>query len=92
MSREAADGQFSNSDNMALVGVLSTQLLHHLMVRQVPGHREIGTLRTNVDLSSPERMIGCLTMRSAVPQLQDYLTVSAERLPEKVALVCGARR
>jgi asparagine synthase (glutamine-hydrolysing) len=49
-----ADGQFSNSDNMALVGVLSTQLLHHLMVRQVPGHREIGTLRTNVDLSSPE--------------------------------------
>ena len=25
----AKDGQFSNSDNMALVGVLSTQLLHH---------------------------------------------------------------
>ena len=48
------DGQFSNSDNMALVGVLSTQLLHHLMVRQVPSHREIGPLRTNVDLSSPE--------------------------------------
>ena len=31
-------------------------------------------------------------MRSAVPQLQDYLTVSAERLPGKVALVCGGRR
>ena len=31
-------------------------------------------------------------MCSAVPQLQDYLAVSAERLPEKVALVCGARR
>ena len=31
-------------------------------------------------------------MRSAVPQLQDYLEASAERLPEKVALVCGARR
>jgi amino acid adenylation domain-containing protein len=31
-------------------------------------------------------------MRSAVPQLQDYLTVSAERLPEKIALVCGTRR
>jgi asparagine synthase (glutamine-hydrolysing) len=49
-----SDGQFSNSDNMALVGVLSTQLLHHRMVRQVSNHREIGTLRTNVDLSSPE--------------------------------------
>ncbi|MGB8294338.1 MAG: asparagine synthase (glutamine-hydrolyzing) [Polyangia bacterium] len=47
-----ADGQFSNSDNMALVGVLSTQLLHHSMVRQVPVHREIGRLRTDVDLSS----------------------------------------
>jgi asparagine synthase (glutamine-hydrolysing) len=46
------DGQFSNSDNMALVGVLSTQLLHHSMVRQVPVHRGIGSLRTDVDLSS----------------------------------------
>ena len=49
-----SDGQFSNSDNMALVGVLSTQLLHHLMVRQVPSHREIGALRTDVDLCGPE--------------------------------------
>jgi len=48
------DGQFSNSDNMALVGVLSTQLLHYLMVQQVPNLREIGTLRTNVDFCRPE--------------------------------------
>jgi asparagine synthase (glutamine-hydrolysing) len=50
----ASDGQFSNADNMALVGVLSTQLLHHLMIRQIPSHREIGDLRTNVDLCSPK--------------------------------------
>ncbi|MGB8294337.1 MAG: AMP-binding protein, partial [Polyangia bacterium] len=31
-------------------------------------------------------------MRSAVPQLQDYLELSAQRLPDKIALVCGARR
>lgn len=27
------DGQFSNADNMAIVGVLSTQLLHHSLIR-----------------------------------------------------------
>jgi asparagine synthase (glutamine-hydrolysing) len=32
----AAGGQFSNSDNMAIVGVLSTQLLHHQFIRQAP--------------------------------------------------------
>ncbi len=32
----ASTAQLSNSDNMALVGVLSTQLLHHQMVRTVP--------------------------------------------------------
>jgi amino acid adenylation domain-containing protein len=31
-------------------------------------------------------------MREAVPQLQDYLTVAANRFPDKVALVCGSRR
>jgi asparagine synthase (glutamine-hydrolysing) len=29
-------GQFSNADNMALVGILSTQLLHARMVRAAP--------------------------------------------------------
>ncbi len=28
-----ADGQFSNTDNMAVVGVLSTQLVHHQFIR-----------------------------------------------------------
>ena len=32
-SKRGADGQFSNTDNMALVGVLSTQLVHHLLIR-----------------------------------------------------------
>lgn len=32
----AAKGQFSNSDNMAIVGVLSTQLLHQLLVARAP--------------------------------------------------------
>jgi amino acid adenylation domain-containing protein len=31
-------------------------------------------------------------VRDAVPQLQDYLTASAARLPDKIALVCGPRR
>jgi asparagine synthase (glutamine-hydrolysing) len=34
--RGKADGQFSNADNMALVGVLSTQLLHQQLVARRP--------------------------------------------------------
>lgn len=34
-------GQFSNADNMALVGVLSTQLLHERLVRTPPASRTI---------------------------------------------------
>jgi asparagine synthase (glutamine-hydrolysing) len=33
----AADASFSNGDNMALVGVLSTQLLHRELIAQAPG-------------------------------------------------------
>jgi len=45
----AEGGQFSNADNMALVGVLSTQLLHQQFIAQRPqGEREI-TLATDVD-------------------------------------------
>lgn len=32
----APQGQFSNTDNMAIVGVLTTQLLHELLVRHAP--------------------------------------------------------
>jgi asparagine synthase (glutamine-hydrolysing) len=42
-------GQFSNSDNMALVGVLSTQLLHHLYVHQRPAGIRTIRLQTDVD-------------------------------------------
>jgi asparagine synthase (glutamine-hydrolysing) len=44
-----ADGQFSNSDNMALVGVLSTQLLHRSMVEQIPWAPDVQFFRTEVD-------------------------------------------
>jgi len=44
-----ANGQFSNSDNMALVGVLSTQLLHHSMVEQRPRCPDVQFFRTEVD-------------------------------------------
>jgi asparagine synthase (glutamine-hydrolysing) len=43
------EGQFSNADNMALVGVLSTQLLHHQYVHNRPCPNVAITLRTDVD-------------------------------------------
>ena len=45
----AAQGQFSNADNMAIVGVLSTQLLHRQFVRQRPRGEKTIALRTDVD-------------------------------------------
>jgi asparagine synthase (glutamine-hydrolysing) len=45
----SVDGQFSNADNMAVVGVLSTQLLYHQYVLNRPtGERHL-SLRTDVD-------------------------------------------
>jgi asparagine synthase (glutamine-hydrolysing) len=41
--------QFSNADNMALIGVLSTQLLHHQCVRHPPTVEVPGRLQTDVD-------------------------------------------
>jgi asparagine synthase (glutamine-hydrolysing) len=47
-----SEGQFSNSDNMALVGVLSTQLLHQKFIACRPdGARSIEVL-TDIDKSS----------------------------------------
>jgi asparagine synthase (glutamine-hydrolysing) len=44
------DAQFSNSDNMALVGVLSTQVLHERFVKQRPdGHGVYAELPLAVD-------------------------------------------
>jgi asparagine synthase (glutamine-hydrolysing) len=41
--------QFSNADNMALVGVLSTGLLHERLVREPPQRRAPREIRTVVD-------------------------------------------
>jgi asparagine synthase (glutamine-hydrolysing) len=42
-------GQFSNTDNMGVIGVLSTQLLHHEFVRQRPTARAPRVIRKVVD-------------------------------------------
>jgi asparagine synthase (glutamine-hydrolysing) len=49
---QAHGGQFSNADNMALVGVLSTQLVWSQLVREVPAPKEI-SVRTLVDRIEP---------------------------------------
>ncbi len=43
------DGQFSNSDNMAVVGVLSAQLMHRQLVREAPGTKQ-PVLKTLVEM------------------------------------------
>jgi asparagine synthase (glutamine-hydrolysing) len=48
--RARGDRQFSNADNMALVGILSTQLLHHQMIAGRPAIRTDLSLRIDVDL------------------------------------------
>jgi asparagine synthase (glutamine-hydrolysing) len=47
--RARAAGPFSNADNMALVGILSTQLLHHQLIERSPAIRTDLSLRTDVD-------------------------------------------
>ena len=43
------EGQFSNADNMAVVGILSTQLLHHYFVERRPEAQAPRVIRTVVD-------------------------------------------
>ena len=50
----AASGQFSNADNMGVVGVLSTQLLHQQMVGRRPEALPPAEIRTVVDRVSSE--------------------------------------
>ncbi|HWO14272.1 MAG TPA: asparagine synthase-related protein, partial [Polyangiaceae bacterium] len=45
---QASSAQFSNTDNMALVGILSTQLAHEVLVRRRPEVRVV-ELRTRID-------------------------------------------
>ena len=48
----AAAGQFSNADNMGVVGVLSTQLVHHHFIRQPYPATAPAVIRTVVDHAS----------------------------------------
>jgi asparagine synthase (glutamine-hydrolysing) len=51
----AEEGQFSNTDNMALVGILSTQLLHRQLVVERPRADEHAKLRTDRDTLASNR-------------------------------------
>jgi asparagine synthase (glutamine-hydrolysing) len=51
-----SDGQFSNADNMALVGALSTQLVHHHFIRSRPRGERPVDLRTDVDCRATPRI------------------------------------
>ncbi|MEA3191874.1 MAG: hypothetical protein QOD26_207 [Betaproteobacteria bacterium] len=51
--RRTRQGQFSNTDNMALVGVLSTQLLHRELIARRETEFSKLTLRTDVDRTRP---------------------------------------
>jgi asparagine synthase (glutamine-hydrolysing) len=48
----AGAGQFSNADNMALVGILSTQLLHQQFIQGRPLERRSVTFGTDIDHAS----------------------------------------
>ena len=52
--RESEGGQFSNADNMAVVGVLSAQLLHDRLVRAAPPAPPPPRFRILVDRLDPE--------------------------------------
>jgi asparagine synthase (glutamine-hydrolysing) len=45
----AAAGQFSNADNMSVVGILSTQLVHHHFIAALPAASAPPYIRTIVD-------------------------------------------
>lgn len=51
-------GDLSNSDNMALVGVLSTQLLHQRFVSRRPEGASITRLRVDVDTQHSAEVLG----------------------------------
>ncbi|PTE12033.1 asparagine synthase (glutamine-hydrolyzing) [Mesorhizobium helmanticense] len=51
------DGDLSNSDNMALVGVLSTQLLHQQFIANCPGGARTGTLSVDIEREHREEVL-----------------------------------
>ena len=50
----AAAGQFSNADNMGVVGVLSTQLVHHHFIRERYRATAPAYIRTLIDHASEQ--------------------------------------
>jgi asparagine synthase (glutamine-hydrolysing) len=62
--REAGNGgRFSNADNMAIVGVLSTGLLHERLIREAPNRGARVEFKTMVDrMSTVEGTAGLATM------------------------------
>ena len=53
---KAATGQFSNADNMGIVGILSTQLLHEQLVRRRPEPKSVAFTTLVDQLSEPTRV------------------------------------
>ncbi|HVY49727.1 MAG TPA: asparagine synthase (glutamine-hydrolyzing) [Minicystis sp.] len=53
LQRRSDEAQFSNADNMALVGILSTQILHRRFVREAPARGARVELKTLVDKEAP---------------------------------------
>ena len=52
----AASGQFSNTDNMAVVGALSTQLIYEQLIARVPDHPDVdNTTQTTERTTSTSR-------------------------------------
>ena len=47
--KHGREEQYSNIDNMAVVGILSTQLVHHHFIERRPGSEPVGALTTLVD-------------------------------------------
>jgi asparagine synthase (glutamine-hydrolysing) len=60
-----SEGQFSNTDNMGVVGVLSTQLLHHYFVRERPTATVPRVITTIVDRLGEMRASRPLTAAEA---------------------------
>jgi asparagine synthase (glutamine-hydrolysing) len=53
-----ASGDLSNSDNMALVGVLSTQLLHQQFISRRPDGESRARLCVDVDIQHSAEVLG----------------------------------
>jgi len=65
--RAAGDRDLSNSDNMALVGVLSTQLLHQQFIVSCPGRLDTFKLTVDIDHRAEEALTYAATSRLPEP-------------------------